>query len=107
MNPNINKRPTFEEFRQLFLKRLNVIYESNIEDPFYKWNEIGNKETRLNILQQFYKSIFELYEIDMEIDETLVDLDGFIESVVVRIYHTYSTMHLVERINNKIRAKMN
>jgi hypothetical protein len=39
------------------------------------------------------------------IEEHLCAMDGAIESVVIRIYHVFSTMFLVDHINEKMYGK--
>ncbi|ACV63184.1 hypothetical protein Dtox_2373 [Desulfofarcimen acetoxidans DSM 771] len=107
MNLTTPKKPDFNEFRKLFMEQLSLISGNNIDDPFLKWQETGKRETRLKLLENFYAKIVELYGLEIEQNASLVDLDGYIESVIVQIHHTCSTMYLVERINDKIRAKMN
>ena len=107
MHQTVPKKPVFDEFRKLFLEQVNLINGSKINDPFLKWNETGSSETRSKILENFYAKITELYGIEIEQKKSLADIDGYIESVVIQIHHEYSTMYLIERINDKIRAKKN
>ena len=107
MHQTVPKKPVFDEFRKLFFEQVNSINGSKINDPFLKWNETGSSETRSKILESFHAKISELYGIELEKKKPLADIDGYIESVVVQIHHEYSTMYLIERINDKIRAKKN
>ena len=107
MNQAAPKKPAFNDFRKLFLEQVNLINGSNINDFYLKWNETGNSETRSKVLDSFHAKITELYGLEIEKKKSLVDVEGFIESVIIQIHHEYSTVYLIERINDKIRAKKN
>jgi ERCC4-type nuclease len=47
------------------------------------------------------------YGVDFEVNRRLLSVFGTVESAVIQTYHELNTIFLMEKINNKIRAKFN
>jgi len=96
------KRPTFTQFHNLFVEILNT---SNCNtDPFSPWNKIGDINHRALILAAFRDQLIADFGLgkDFEIKKQLVELDGPVESVITQLFHSFSTLSLVEHINDTV-----
>lgn len=102
------KRPDFDTFREIFLQCLSEL--TGLADPALaetKWAEIGGREVRQAVLESVRKKLREDYGLEFEVNHRLLAVEGPVESAVIQAFHELSTIHLMERINARIRAKLN
>ncbi|BAF60228.1 MAG: hypothetical protein HPY89_01645 [Pelotomaculum sp.] len=101
-------RPDFETFRELFL---SCLAEHTGQEPSAlaekNWSEIGSREVRYGMLEAVKEKLREKYGVEFEANQRLVMIEGPVESAVIQAFHELSTICLMERINAKIRARMN
>lgn len=69
------------------------------------WKDIGDEVNRADILQQLKKKLESEYGVELVWGENMVSADLPLESVAIQLHHVYSTIYLMERINNKIRNR--
>jgi len=98
------KRPTFTKFRNLFLEVLAENSNKKNIDPFSAWNDIGDTRERALILAAFKDKLVEKFNMgkDLEIKPQLVELESPVESVITQLFHSFSTLSLVEHINESV-----
>ena len=99
------KRPDFEQFKTLFMEEVIRCTNSSDKNTFRPWLEVGNESLRQEIINSFVSILVNRYGVTPVLDEPLSSLDSPIESVINRIYHVFSTMFLVEHINEKMYGK--
>lgn len=98
-----SKRPSFNQFRDWFIAEVNRrIPGAEINDPFTPWTGVAGEETRELIIESFMQFLEARYGFRPVLKESLSMLDGSLESVVIQIYHVFSTMLLVDHINEKM-----
>ncbi|MBF7082000.1 hypothetical protein IT084_03300 [Desulfallas sp. Bu1-1] len=97
-----SKRPLFNQFRDWFIEEVNRHTRNQVKDPFMPWRDVGGEETREKIIESFMRLLETRYGFRPVFKERLNTLDGSVESVVIRIYHVFSTMLLVDHINEKM-----
>jgi hypothetical protein len=96
------KKPAFNEFKEWFREEVQRYTKTNYDNFYLPWTSIGSDETREEIIESFMQVLEKRFGFRPVISERLGNLDGAIESVIVRIYHVFSTMLLVEHINGKM-----
>lgn len=102
------KRPDFEVFREIFFNCLSR--EINQDRSVYekkKWADIGEPETRRKILESVNEKLKKDYGVEFEINQRLLSVEGPVESAIIQTFHELSTITLMERINAKIRYRLN
>lgn len=70
------------------------------------WLSTGDPPARAAILEEFKKRVEGRYGTELVVAPELVFLDRSLESIAVQLYHVFSTVNLMERINAKIRSRM-
>jgi len=102
------KRPYFESFREIFLDTLEASTGSGCRDKLETpWKDLGSVELRRNVLEQVREKVRADYGVDFEVNHRLLSVFGTVESAVIQTYHELNTIYLMEKINDKIRAKLN
>lgn len=96
------KRPSFDEFKGWFMDEVQRFTKTNYDNTYLPWNNVGSNEMREKIIESFMLVLEKRFSFRPLIVERLSTMDGAIESVVIRIYHVFSTMFLVEHINKKM-----
>jgi len=102
------KRPEFEAFREIFLNCLSR--EINQDRSVYekkKWADLGEPEIRRKILESVNKKLKKDYGVEFEINQRLLSVEGPVESAIIQTFHELNTIILMERINAKIRYRLN
>lgn len=101
------KRPEFYDFRELFLDCLRRDFKLK---PLLlhelKWLDIGDAEYRRTILESVNKKLKKVYGVEFEINRRLLSVEGPVESAVIQTFHELSTINIMERINAKIKARL-
>lgn len=101
-------RPDFDSFRGVFLDTL--VQLTNL-DPLViaaiKWCEVGNLAMRRQILESVNAKLKDSCGLSFEVNHRLLNVEGTVESTVIQTYHELNTIYLVEKINNKIRERLN
>ncbi|MCF8011526.1 MAG: hypothetical protein K9L17_11160 [Clostridiales bacterium] len=97
------KRPNFNQFRSLFL----VVIAENLDqdaENYSNWLLCGDERERTLLLAKFRDRLVQEYNMgeDLEIQPQQINLDGTLESVITQLFHKFSTMSLVEHINESI-----
>ncbi|GBF34074.1 hypothetical protein DCCM_3186 [Desulfocucumis palustris] len=99
------ERPSFDNFKQCFKDIINE-YSPGIEVPdSTKWTEIADGETRNKILRRMKERMEVEYGVELVIAPEIYNLDTSLEGLLARLHHVFSTVYLMERINDKIRAR--
>lgn len=96
------KRPTFDQFKVWFIDEAQRYTEVSIDNSYMPWFDVGSEETRGEIIESFMRILESRFGFRPVIEEHLSTMDGALESVMIRIYHVFSTMFLVEHINEKM-----
>ncbi|KAF1086455.1 hypothetical protein SPSYN_00174 [Sporotomaculum syntrophicum] len=96
------KRPSFDEFKVWFMDEVQRYTKTNYDNTYLPWTSIGSDETREDIVESFMQVLEKRFGFRPVIEERLSTMNGAIESVVIRIYHVFSTMFLVDHINEKM-----
>ncbi|WP_347491444.1 hypothetical protein [Desulfoscipio sp. XC116] len=96
------KRPTFDQFKAWFIDELERCAKMNFVDAYMPWSGVGSEETREKIVASFMQVLENKFGFRPVLEEPLTTMEGAVESVVIRIYHVFSTMFLVEHINEKM-----
>lgn len=101
------KRPAFAQFRRLFLETAIEINHDQGLDYFSAWEKTGDAHVRALILARFKDELVEQFGMGsgLEIDHRLLHLKGPVESIITRLFHSYSTIGLVEHINETVLEK--
>jgi hypothetical protein len=97
------KRPTFHQFRNLFFDVLKA-HTGEDTDPFSPWLSTGDEKKRALILAAFRDRLIEEFNMgkDLQIKQRLMKLEGPVESVITQLFHAFSTLSLVEHINETV-----
>jgi len=102
------KKPKFDDFREIFL---NCLSEITGQDTTVlaktNWHEADLYETRQRVLETVREKMHAGYGVEFEVNQRLLSLKGPVESVIIQTYHELNTIYLMERINAKIKSKMN
>ncbi|MCL2337757.1 MAG: hypothetical protein FWC60_10085 [Firmicutes bacterium] len=96
------KRPSFNQFRDWFLATADGYAPDKAGNPLSSWHSLGNEQLRQSILQSFLDDLEMKFGFRPLIKGNLHQLDTSIEGVANQIFHTFSTMFLVEHINAKM-----
>lgn len=98
------KRPSFAKFRQVFLETVKNKSNNKDIDSFSAWDKTGSPQERSLILAAFKDKLVEQFGLgkDLKIDNHLVNLAGPVESVITQLFHSFSTLSLVEHINESV-----
>lgn len=99
------KRPTFNQFKVWFMDELQRNTNNNYDNSYLPWASVGSEEMREEIIESFMHKLEKQFGFRPVIEERLSTMSGAIESVVIRIYHVFSTMFLVDHINEKMYGK--
>jgi len=99
------KRPTFEQFKTLFMEEVSRRANNGIGDTYCSWFSVGDEQMRGEIIDSFVLLLEKRYSVAPVLNEPLSGLEAPIESVINRIYHVFSSMLLVEHINEKMYGK--
>jgi hypothetical protein len=99
------KRPSFDQFKIWFMDEVQRCTKNNCDNSYLPWSTVGSQEIREGIIESFMQSLEKRFGFRPVIEERLSTMDGAIESVVIRIYHVFSTMFLVDHINEKMYGK--
>jgi len=99
------KRPTFEQFKIWFMDELQRCTNNACDNAYLPWLSVGSEEIREEIIESFMQVLDKRFGFRPLIEERLSTNEGAIESVVIRIYHVFSTMFLVDHINEKMYGK--
>lgn len=99
------KRPTFIQFRQSFVEFLEEKFGKDITEA--KWTELSDEKTRALLLAAFKDKIVQEYNMgeNLEIRSELINLQGSVESVASQLFHAFSTLALMEHINETVLEK--
>ncbi|HBC92689.1 MAG TPA: hypothetical protein DCZ10_07230 [Pelotomaculum sp.] len=100
------KRPDFDSFRTIFLE---CLVQANLKplNGSTRWDELGSLEARCQILEAVNAKLQDSCGLGFEINHRLLKVEGPVESAIIQAYHELNTIYLVEKINNKIRARLN
>ncbi|WP_031514985.1 hypothetical protein [Desulfofalx alkaliphila] len=98
------RQPSFITFRETFLNAVEQI-TGNMVEPSALWKEIGDEETREQVLEKVVDDLEKEYGFRTVIPNNLVDFDGGVEGVANQVHHNFNTMYLIEKINAKIMAR--
>jgi len=104
MGAQMKERPTFEQFKS-YLKEAVAVVAGQADAERDRWADIGDEVKRAAILQQLKKRLESEYGVELVWGENIVSADLPLESVAIQLHHVYSTVYLMERINNKIRNR--
>lgn len=96
------KRPSFNQFRDWFLETAERHSPGKARNPMAQWHSVGGETLRQKIVQSFLEDLEMKFAFRPLIKGDLHRLDASIESVANQIFHTFSTMFLVEHINDKM-----
>jgi hypothetical protein len=99
------KRPDFDTFREMFLDCLGR--EIKLAGEEKRWVDIGEPATRRKILESVNRKMKKDYGIEFEINQRLLSVEGPVESAIIQTFHELSTINIMERINAKIRGRLN
>lgn len=95
------KRPSFETFRGWFIEEVEKQASIKVENPFMNWHDVGSEKLRENIVSNFLEMLEARFGIQPIFQTKLSVLESTLESVIIQIFHVFSTMLLVEHINEK------
>lgn len=102
------KRPDFDSFREVFLHCLSKITG---QEPSLlagsRWTDVADVEVRAGVLEAVKENVRDSHGVEFEVNQRLLTVDGPVESAVIQTFHELNTIHLMERINRKIRNRMN
>jgi len=100
------KKPTFFEFREIFLEEFaRLSGKPAREAACTGWSEGLEENVRKSLLESVKNRLSERSEVAYEVNDRLLKAPGTVESAVVQAFHELNTIWLMERINEKIRAK--
>lgn len=99
------KKPDFDTFRAIFLACLERYNSSAVKVS--QWQELGGIELRRQILESVNQKLMEGWGLSFEVNSRLLQLAGPVESVIIQAYHEFNTIYMMEKINEKIRARLN
>ncbi len=99
------ERPSFDKFKEFFIGIINeYLPETKVLDTT-RWTEMADEETRKKILHGMKEKIEGDYGVELVIAPEIYNLNTSLESLLSRLHHVFSTVYLMERINDKIRAR--
>jgi len=102
------KRPDFDSFRTIFLECLGQSTDLEpLNSAAARWDELGDLEMRRQILESVNSKLQDSCGLSFEVNHRLLKVEGPVESVIIQAYHELNTIYLVEKINNKIRGRLN
>lgn len=102
------KRPNFESFRTVFLECLvQFTNQEPLVSAAARWDEVGNLAVRREILESVNVKLQDSCGLSFEVNHRLLGVEGPVESVIIQAYHELNTIYLFEKINNKIRGRLN
>lgn len=94
-------RPTFDQFRQWFMETAAEHSQLDLRDGMLPWHEFGDEQMRQEFLTAFGLRLEKELGAKAYIENRLVTLDKPIESVVIQLFHSFSTVSLVDHILQK------
>jgi len=98
-------RPDFDWYRSLFLECMSKFKEWNIPDCCEKkWLELNDEDSRRRLLEAVRSELKKRCGSAFEINRRLLSIDGPVESVIIQTFHEFSTIYLVNTINEKVMA---
>lgn len=98
-------RPSFEQFKDYLFSAVKEIIPGREFSSNSRWVELADEEGREQILYNLKRTVEEEYHVELVVTPELFNLDVTLESLVSQLHHVYSTVYLMERINDKIRAR--
>lgn len=101
------KRPDFDSFRTIFLECLGQANLKPLDSSATRWDGLGSLELRRQILESVNAKLQDSCGLGFEINHRLLKVEGPVESAIIQAYHELNTIYLVEKINDKIRARLN
>lgn len=102
------KRPDFDAFREMFLECLcREIKPNPGAGEEKRWADIGEPALRRKILESVNRRLKKDYNVEFEINQRLLSVEGTVESAIIQTFHELSTINIMERINAKIRGRLN
>lgn len=100
------KKPTFFEFREIFLEEfVRLSGKTPHEAARTGWIEGLGEGVRRALLESVGKKLSERSYVTYEVNDRLLKAPGTVESAIIQAFHELNTIWLIERINEKIRAK--
>jgi len=102
------KRPEFESFRAIFVEC--VVKITGLEPSActaIRWDDAGNLDERRQILEAVNDRLQDSYGVSFEVNNRLLKVDGPVESAIIQAFHELNTIYLMEKINDKIRRRLN
>ncbi|KJS15506.1 MAG: hypothetical protein VR69_13140 [Peptococcaceae bacterium BRH_c4b] len=99
------ERPSFEKFREYFFAVLEKEIPGHEIAGNTNWEELVNEEARKKILHSLKAALEGEYNVELVITPDLYNANCSLEGLVSRLHHVFSTVYLMERINDKIRAR--
>ncbi|MHB8157920.1 MAG: hypothetical protein ACYDEQ_11100 [Desulfocucumaceae bacterium] len=106
MSLKLKERPSFDQFKEFF-KAAVAQHTGKAPGDYDRWLELGDEEKRWSLLRTLKERVEEEYGVELLLQEKLVSDNTLFESITIKLYHVYSTVYLMERINSKIRARQN
>ncbi len=99
------ERPSFEKFKEYFFEVLKEEIPEHEIAGNTNWGGLENEETRKKILHSLKAGLEGEYNVELVITTDLYNADCSLEGLASRLHHVFSTVYLMERINDKIRAR--
>jgi hypothetical protein len=101
-------RLDFESYRSMFLECMSKFkrWETSVCCG-NKWLELGDDESRRQLLEAVSNELQESCGYGFEVNKRLLSVDGPVESVIIQTFHEFNTIYLLEKINEKIKARLN
>lgn len=100
------QRPSHDAFLDKLLEVARLYVQMDI-DTATPWLSLGDERTRSMILALFKDAIESEHQVELVVEQDLVNLNRPLESIALQLHHVFSNVHLMERINAKIRARLN
>lgn len=100
MQGKLKERPSFEHFKSCLKAAIREVTGFDAGDSD-RWPGIGDEGKRKEILSSLKRSLEAEYGVELPVDN-MPAADATIESIAVQLHHVYSTVYLMERINQKI-----
>ncbi|MGQ9557058.1 MAG: hypothetical protein ACUVTU_03765 [Desulfurispora sp.] len=98
-------RLNLEQFEQMFLQVLQSELPGQPVSLQSNWPELADESRRQALLRKFKTVAEEATGVEIVIGPGMENFQGPVQSVVIQLFHVYSTVHLMERINAKILAR--
>lgn len=96
------EKPGFESFKEMFINQIKDKFNLGGADREMFWQGLDQSQ-RKEFIQLFVAELEKKYGLEVVLDSA-VEQKVSLESAIIDLYHTFSTMFLVESINCKIRA---